>query len=59
MIPEFPRPGWVIASAGQETGVINILFSKRSLFDHEKHCSLDCLVIEERRDATNYVYEEF
>ena len=51
--------GWVIVSPGQETGVTNMLFSKTSLHDYEKRCSLDCLGIEKRRDNSNYVYEEF
>ena len=45
----------VIVSSGQETGAKNMLFSKISLHDHEKLCSLDCLYIEERRDGSNYV----
>ena len=36
-----------------------MLFSKTSLHDYEKRCSLDCLGIEERHDSTNYVYKEF
>ena len=36
-----------------------MLFSKTSLHDYEKLCSLHCLGIEERRDDSNYVYEEF
>ena len=36
-----------------------MLFSKTSLHDYEKRCSLDCLGIEERRDNSNYVFEEF
>ena len=51
--------GRVIVSPGQETGVTNMLFSKTSLHDYEKLCSLDCQDIEERRDDSNYVYEEF
>ena len=51
--------GWVIASPGQETGVTNMLFSKTFLHDYEKLCSLDCVGTEERRDDSNYVYEEF
>ena len=51
---------WVIVCPGQETGVLNMLFSsKTSLHDYEKLCSIDCLGIEERRDDSNYVYEEF
>ena len=38
---------------------LQMLFSKTSLHDYEKLCSLDCLGIEERRDDSNYVYEEF
>ena len=36
-----------------------MLFSKTSLLDYEKLCSLDCLEIEERRDDSNYVYKDF
>ena len=36
-----------------------MLFSKTSLHDYEKLCNLDCLGIEERRDDSNYAYEEF
>ena len=58
-IAELTKFGWVIVSPGQETGITNMLFSKTSLHDYEKLCSLDCLGIEERRDYSNYVYEKF
>ena len=58
-IAELTKFGWVVVSPGQEAGVTNILFSKTSLYDYEKLCSLDCLGIEETRDDNNYVYEEF
>ena len=58
-IAELTNFGRVIVSPGQETGVKNMLFSKISLHDCEKLCSLDCLCIEERRVGSNYVYEEF
>ena len=50
---------WVIGSPGQEPRIRNMLFSKSSLHDYEKLCSLDCLGVEERRDDTNYVFREF
>ena len=58
-ISEMTKFRWVIVSPGQETGITNMLFSKTSLRDYEKLCSLDCLRIEERRDDSNYVYDEF
>ena len=58
-IAELTKFGWVFASPGQETGVTNMLFSKTSLHDYEKYCSLDCLGIEKRRDDSDYVFEEF
>ena len=58
-IAELTKFGWVIVSPGQETGVTNMLFSKTSSHDYEKLCSWDCLGIEERRDDSNYVFEEF
>ena len=36
-----------------------MLFSKTFLHDYEKLCSLDCVGTEDRRDDSNYVYEEF
>ena len=36
-----------------------MLFSKTSLGDYEKLCSLYCLGIEKRRGDSNHVYEEF
>ena len=47
IIAEWTKFGWVITSPGQETGITNMLFSKTSLHDYEKLCSLDCLGIEE------------
>ena len=58
-IAELTKFGWVIASPGEETGVTNMLFSKTLLHDYEKLCSLDCVGTEDRRDDSNYVYEEF
>ena len=38
----------------------NILFTKTSLHDYEKLCSLDCLCIEEKHDKNNeFAYQEF
>ena len=45
-ITELTKFGWVIVSTGQETGSTNMLFSKLSLHDYQKLCSLDCLGIE-------------
>ena len=57
-LAELTKLGWIIVSPGQVTGVTNMLFSKTSLHDYEKICSLDCQGIEERRDDINYVYEK-
>ena len=43
-IAELTNFWWVIVSARQE--VTNMLFSKTSLHDYDKLCSLDCLGIE-------------
>ena len=59
LIAKLTMFGWVIVSPGQEPRIRNMLFSKSSLHDYEKLCSLDCLGIEERRDDTNYVFREF
>ena len=45
-IAELTNFWWVIVSAQQEAEVTNMLFSKTSLHDYEKLCSLDCLGIE-------------
>ena len=58
-ITELTKFGWVIVSTGQETGSTNMLFSKLSLHDYQKLCSLDCLGIEKWCDDSNYVYDEF
>ena len=58
-IAELSKLGWIIVSPGQETGITNMLFSEPSLHDYEKLCSLDCVGIGERRDDSNYVYQEF
>ena len=51
--------GWVVVSPEQETGVTNMLFSKTSLHDYQKLCSLDCQGVEDRRADSDYVYQEF
>ena len=58
-IAELVRFQCVIVSPGEGAGVTNMLFPKTSLHDYEKLYGLDCLGIEERRDDSNYVYEEF
>ena len=58
-IAELTKFGWVFASPGEETAVTNMLFSKTSLHDYEKCCSLDCLGFEKGRDNSHYVFEEF
>ena len=45
-IAELTNSWWVIVSARQEVEVTNTLFSKTSLHDYDKLCSLDCLGIE-------------
>ena len=51
---------WVILSPGREDASTNVLFTKTSLHDYEKLCSLDCLCIEEKHDKNNEsVYQEF
>ena len=49
-VVELTKFGWFIFFPGQETGVTDMLFSKKSLHDYEKLYSLDCLGTEERRD---------
>ena len=59
LIAELTKFWPVIVSPGQKSRVTNKLFSKTSLHDYEKFCSLDCLGIEEKSDDSNYVYKEF
>ena len=59
-VPGLTRLGWVVISTGQESGLINMMFSKTSVHDYENLYSLDVLGVKEehvRRDEV--VYDEF
>ena len=59
-IAEITKLGWVILSPRKENTSTNIFFTKTSLHDCEKLCSLDCFGIEEKHQKNNeFVYGEF
>ena len=59
-VPGLTRLGWVVISTGQESGLINMMFSKTSVHDYENLCSLDVLgVKEEHVRREEVVYDEF
>ena len=59
-IAELTRPGWVVISPGQESGMTNMMFSKTLVHDYENLCSLDVLgVKEEHVRQDEIMYDEF
>ena len=60
LIAGLTRLGSVVISPGQESGLINMMFSKTSVHDYENLCSLDVLgVKEEHVTRDEIVYDEF
>ena len=60
LVAELFKLGWVVVSPGNNSKVINLLFSKTSLHDYKNLCRLHCLGIEENHvKSDDLVYDKF